>query len=108
MNYKRQLPSPKNTRVVWVYWVSRDSLNGELRGRCSLWRARPMRVHHKGRVVWVGANDHDPGYLGEYDTQTVFLWFHVYPETDRELVRVEQNATEKMIEHAKELKAKRA
>lgn len=101
MTYRRDLPVSKDPRAVWVYFVSRDSLSGELSGKCSLWYAKPIRVQHRYRVTWVGADDRYPCHLGEFRCDEVFSWFKVYPETDRELIRVEQYATQRMLEAAR-------
>lgn len=102
MNHKRKLPTPRDERITWTYWISRDSLNGELSGKCNLWIAKPQRVKHRYRVTWVSprVSDHRE-HLGEFAPETVALWFGVYPETDLELVRVEQGVTERMLEEAR-------
>lgn len=102
MNYKRKLPVSKDTGVVWAYWVSRDSINGELSGKCHLWRERPLRTKIGGRVTWVDADHRAHASLGQHDPRTVVLWFGTCPDTDLELVYVEQGVTEKMLAYAKE------
>ena len=97
MSYKRKLPVPRDERETWVYFVSRDSINGELSGKCALWCAKPTRVRFRYRVTWVGTDPAVPALLGEYSPETVESWFGVYPETDLELIRVEQTPTEKML-----------
>lgn len=97
MNHHRKLPDPRPT---WTYYVSRDSINGELSGTCSLWNTKPQRVQHRYRVTWVGPDTSEPGHLGDYAPETVALWFGVYPETDRELIRADTTPTEKMLAEA--------
>lgn len=98
--HKQDLPATRDARVVWVYWVSRDSRNGELADKCSLWRERPLRVKHRYRATWVGSDPNDPGHLGDFKPDEIFEWFKVCPETDRELVKVEQGVTERMLKAA--------
>lgn len=98
MTYRRALP--KDPNLTWTYWVSRDSTNGELSGKCSLWRARPLRVKHRYRVAWVGASTLDPGHLGDFRLDEIYAWFRVHPETDRELIRIEWGVTERMLKDA--------
>jgi hypothetical protein len=88
------------TRETWTYWISRDSINGELSGKCSLWYAKPIRVKHRYRVTWVGADHRAPAHLGDHPPDHVAAWFGVYPETDLELIRVEQTPTAKMLAEA--------
>lgn len=87
-------------RVVWTYWVSRDSLNGELSGKCVLWFHKPIRVRHAQRITWVPVDHRAPGCLGEFVTDEIYGWFKVYPETDLELIRVECCPSQKEIEAA--------
>jgi hypothetical protein len=87
--------------TVWVYWISRDSVDGALSGMCSLWYVKPLRVKHRYRVTWVAANHREPGHLGNFSPKDIAYWFHTYPETDLELLRVEQTATERMLEEAR-------
>lgn len=82
------------SRTIWIYYVSRDSLSGELSGKCGLWGAKPLRVKHRYRVTWVGADDAAPRFLGEHPIQHVLKWFGTVPDTDRELIKVEQYAPE--------------
>ena len=93
----KQHPSERAPRETWVYWVSRDSVDGALSGKCSLWYAKPIRVKHRYRVTWVGADYSAPCHLGDYSPQDIAYWFGTYPETDLELLRVEQTPTEKML-----------
>jgi hypothetical protein len=76
-------------RVTWVYWVSRDSVDDVLSDKCTLWYERPTRVKLPDRVMWAGAAQPAAGRLGEFSLGDISVWFRVYPETDRELVRVE-------------------
>jgi hypothetical protein len=84
-------------REVWTYYVSRDSVNGVLSETCSLWCVKPTRTRHNGRVTWKGA----PGFLGLCTLEITVAWFGTYPETDLELIRVEQNASEKRMAEAR-------
>jgi hypothetical protein len=87
-------------RVVWTYWISRNSLQGELSGKCDVWYRKPMRVKHSYRVTWV-ANDHrDPGHLGEHTLKDCAEWFKTIPETDLELIVTAIYPTEQQIKDA--------
>lgn len=94
-----------DTRVTWVYFVSRDSKDGVLSDVCGLWFVKPTCVRRRpplpSRAVWVATDERDPGYLGECSLDDIELWFRTTPGTDRELIRVEQYATPKMIAEAK-------
>ena len=79
-----------NPRPVWVYFVSRDSSDGELSTTCHLWSVKPVRYRHAHRVWWASATLCDRDLLGEYDVSVIEQWFRVAPGTDRELVRAEQ------------------
>lgn len=81
----------------WIYYVTRDSLGGDLSAKCGLWGVKPTRVKHRYRVTWVATDARDPGYIGEYTIKDVLSWFRVYPETDLELIRVEMGVTPKML-----------
>lgn len=89
MNHKRKLPEPLTSDIVWTYWITRNSINGEISGECTLWNARPTRVKYGQRVTWVGTNTRDPGCLGDFTPQTIDGWFRTHPDTDRECLRVE-------------------
>lgn len=99
MSYHRKLPA--DPRATGTYWVSRDSISGELSGKCSLWFAKPLRVKHRYRVTWVGADARSPAHLGEYSPDDVASWFGVYPETDLELIRIDQTPTDRMLAEAR-------
>ena len=92
---------PAHDLPLWVYFVSRDSLNGELLGTCSLWIEKPVRVKHRGRVTWVAADERNPGHLGDFKPLKILRWFRVFPETDRELIRVETYPSARELEEAK-------
>jgi hypothetical protein len=85
---------PKPDRTVWTYWVSRDSLQGELSGQCHLWWQKPLRVKHGYRVTWVNTDEHNPGLLGAFSPRDIKGWFRTIPETDLELIRIEMHPTE--------------
>lgn len=90
-------------RTVWVYFISRDSINGELSGTCHLWSARPIRVRHRYRVTYVAADVQNPCHIGEYKLQEIAQWFDPkrVPETDLQVFRVEMYPTERMLAEAK-------
>lgn len=96
--YKHKLPEPGNTDVTWTYWLSRDSLDGALNARCSLWHVRPLRTRVGGRVTWTSAT----GHLGDFRPDEIIAWraFRTYPETDRELIRVETVPTAEELEES--------
>lgn len=96
---KKQLPEPA-PGITWTYWVSRDSLDDALMGKCSLWYAKPLRVKHRGRVTWIGADPRFPCHLGDFKPEEVAGWFGTYPETNMELIRVEQTPTQAMLDKA--------
>lgn len=97
MSYKRQLPVPEHETIERSYWVSRDSLDGALSARCTLWNVKPLRVKCGSRVVWCASD----GRLGDYRTDEIMFWFRTFPETDRELLRVETRPNAKELEDAK-------
>ncbi len=97
---KQAVAEHEATRQTWTYWVSRDSLNGDLSGTCSLWYAKPVRAKHKGRVVWIGASDTNPCFIGQYPVDEIAGWFNVYPETDMELIKAEQYPSAKRLAEA--------
>ncbi len=102
MSARRRLPTPpRGERITWTYFVSRDSVRGELSGVCALWYAKPLRVKTGYRVTWVGGNDRDPCYLGAFPAREIVGWFNTCPDTDMELIRVEQYPTEQMLAAAK-------
>ena len=82
-------------RQVWTYWISRNSIGGELSGTCNVWYAKPLRVKHRYRVTWVAADFREPCHVGEYSLQDVAFNFRTVPDTDLELLKVEQWAAEK-------------
>lgn len=98
MTHSHEPPAPAN-RVVWTYWISRDSIQGELSGKCHLWWARPLRTKIGYRVTWVGTDHREPAHIGEYTLDEIAGWFghERIPETDIMLMKVEMYATEKML-----------
>lgn len=99
MSHKRNLPEPP-ARVVWTYFVTRDSIGGELSGKCQLWYRKPIRSNHRYRVTWVCADHRDPGHLGECTLQEIQGWFRVVPDSDLQLLKIEQYASQKMLDEA--------
>ncbi len=102
--HKRKLPQPPDVpraeRTVWTYFVSRDSLNGAVRTECTLWYIKPIRTKHRYRVTWVAAGHPESGCLGEFRADEVRAWFRTIPDTDLELLKIEQFASPKMIADA--------
>lgn len=102
--HKRKLPElpnlPRAERTTWTYFVSRDSINGEPSGMCTLWYIKPIRSKQRYRVTWVAAGHPESGCLGEYRVDEVRAWFRTIPDTDLELLKVEQFASPKMIADA--------
>lgn len=96
---RRDTPIPKD-RVVWTYYVSRDSIAGEVSGVCQLWYVKPVRVKRAYRVTWVCADHRDPGHLGEYSLKEIQGWFRTVPDDDLQLLKVEQYVSQKMLDDA--------
>ncbi len=96
-----------NDKVVWVYFVSRDSVGGVLSDTCHLWHAKPTRVRHATRITWVGTDHKNPGLIGEYPPDEIHKWFRVYPQTDLELIRAEVCPSQKEIDDAIKEQSKR-
>ena len=92
-------------RHVWTYWLSRDSIHGELSGKVHLWRERPTRVRHRYRVTWVDSDHRKSGHLGEFPPSEIAAWFRVYPETDLELIRIDTHPTPHDLERARKEQA---
>lgn len=93
-------PRPEHETVTWTYWLSRDSLDGALNTRCSLWSERPLRTRVDERISWTSIS----GHLGDFTPAEVLAWraFKTYPATDRELIRVETRpAAEELAESRK-------
>lgn len=100
MSVPHKQPTTYEGRTIWVYWISRDSVQGELSGKCHLWCRKPTRTKHGYRVVWLNTSEHDPGHVGEYDLKDVAFWFRVLPETDLELIRCEIFPSERDLAEA--------
>lgn len=95
---KRPLPvQAEHETTTWVYWISRDSIDGVLSAKCSLWHERPLRTHCGNRATWTSSH----GHLGQYRPDDVAYWFRTYPATDRELIRVETRPSKEQLEEAK-------
>lgn len=108
--YKHKQPKPKSgpgrhETTDWTYYLSRDSLDGALSAKCSVWNQKPLRTRVGGRVVW----SHDTGHLGEFRPDEILAWlaFKTYPETDRELLVVETRpSAEELAEAEKQVSFK--
>lgn len=97
---KRTALPPREGRTTWTYWVSRDSVDGELSSKCVLWFHKPIRNRAARRVTWVPFDHRATGSLGEHTTDEIYGWFKVYPETDLELIRVECCPSQKELDAA--------
>lgn len=82
------------TRQVWTYYVTRDSIDGQLSEACDLWWIKPTRVRHRNRVTWVATDVQNPGHMSVHKVGDIWKYFRVIPDTDREMLRVDQWATE--------------
>lgn len=102
---KREKPETYQARPIWTYWISRDSIQGELSGKCHLWCRKPTRTKHGYRVAWLNTDEHDPGHVGEYDLKDIQAWFRVIPDTDLELIRCEMCPTDAQLTEAAKAKA---
>lgn len=90
---------PQNVRVTWVFWITRDSYGGQLAAKCTVWTGlKPLRVHVEDRVTWVDSDHRQPALVGEYTSENVALWWRTYPETDREIIKVETFASQRELE----------
>lgn len=99
--YKKQLPHPplEHESTTWTYWISRDSLDGALSAKCSLWCVRPLRTRVGARVTWTSTY----GHLGDFRPDEILAWraFHTFPETNVELIRVETRPTKEQLDELK-------
>lgn len=99
--YHHQLPHPplEHETTTWTYWISRDSLDGALNAKCSVWCMRPLRTRVGTRVVWMSAT----GHLGDFRPDEIIAWrgFHTYSETNVELIRVETRPTKEQLDELK-------
>lgn len=77
-------------RLVVSYYCTRDSEDGVLAEKCDLWAIKPLRSRQGGRVCWLPRAVVDHGHLGQHSTAMIMKWYGVYPETDLELISVEQ------------------
>lgn len=97
----RRLPEPKGEHetTTWVYWLSRDSLDGALSAKCSLWYMKPLRSRIGTRVVWSSTY----GHLGDFRPEEIVTWpaFHTYPETDMELLVIATRPSKAELEEQK-------
>ncbi len=78
------------SRETVKYYVSRDSWNGVMSDTCDVWRTKPIRVRHATRVAWVHGNHTDPGHAGRYPVEDITKSIRTQPDTDLELIVVEQ------------------
>lgn len=92
--------SPKPEEITWVYWVSRDSVGGELSPRCSLWVRKPTRVRHGEHITWCATDGSDPGHLGIFPVDYYRALWRVYPETDLELIKVETRPNQRELDRS--------
>ena len=99
--YRRALPEPDTEAPTWTYWLSRDSLDGALSAKCSLWYMKPLRTRIGNRVTWV----HEHGHLGEFRPDEILTWpaFHTYPETNMELLVIETRPNAAELEEQKKM-----
>lgn len=88
-------------KETWTYFISVDSFRGETRQICDLWCVKPMRTKAGERVIWSAIDHENPGHLGGYTREEIVAWFGVYPETDLELIKIEQTPTEKMLKECR-------
>ncbi len=77
-------------RETWVYWISRDSYDGELADSCNIWWIQPERRRVAGHVTWCPRLAAYTGHFGRYSLEDVMKMYRVKPDTDLELIRVEQ------------------
>lgn len=102
MSKKKHAPSvaqpPQSERVIWTYWISRDSVAGELSQTCQLWYARPERKREGVHIMWQGTC-----WLGACHPDDAVRWFKTKPDTDLELIKCEQYPTAgQLAEQAKQ------
>ncbi len=96
MSRKKRDTLPDVAPAPCTYWLTRDSIAGTLSAKCSVWTGlKPVRVRYKNRVVWVDAAGEGSKLAGEYLPAALVSWWRVYPETDREIIRVDTMATAK-------------
>lgn len=81
-------------RVCWTYYVTRDSRDGVLSNICDLWSGvKPKRERQDGAVLWIPKTS-NACYLGEHAVKDIQRWFGTIPDTDLELIVIEQWAPE--------------
>jgi hypothetical protein len=74
------------------YWLTRDRKNGELSETVEVWLAKPdLRRFEDGDVMWLpnlDLVDEEVTHYAEWTIQQCLKECHVYPETERECIRV--------------------
>ena len=83
-------------RVVWTYWISRNSRGGVLSPYCRVWYIKPQRERRGNDVQWFST-----GYLAEQLVDDTQAWSRTIPETDLELIRLETYPTEQQLAEQK-------
>ena len=90
-------PSRKTSREI-TYWITRDrDINGNLDPHIDVWLARPKLCPLPGGVgvVWIcedimvpTANGDCPARYAQWTVEQTMRACRVYPETERECIRV--------------------
>lgn len=89
-------------RVVWTYYVSRDTFDGKLADTCNIWWEKPERRTCGNHVTWCPRVFQQPCHFGRYMLDEVRRLYRVAPDTDLELIRIEQYASAKMLAEAQQ------
>jgi hypothetical protein len=76
-------------RVSVYFFVTRDSVDGVLAEHCELWCVKPLRSKQPTRVTWL-PRAVSIGHMGRRTLAEVKKQFGTVPETDLELIRIEQ------------------
>lgn len=79
-------------KLPTTYWLTRDRRHGELSKTVEVWAVRPERVRmHDGDVMWLAPSeliDVVDTHVDDWTIGRCLRECRVYPETDRECVRV--------------------
>jgi hypothetical protein len=94
MSRKPALPrasdrSPRRGQTLVTFYLSRDSVDGELSRAVEMWTTKPVRVRHSYRTTWVSSDLWAPGHESTLTLAEAQKRFRVVPDTDLELIKIE-------------------
>jgi hypothetical protein len=91
-NHPKVKPASVKVEIEGPYWLTRNRFMGVLSDKVEVWLSKPdLRRFEDGDVMWLPnlkTVDSEDSYYADWTVEKCLKECHVYPETERECIKV--------------------